>query len=182
MNAAIYTGESDIASIMVKAGLGIAGLLDHCIFYRYDNLPGCLLSRNFVRVSIFKNQWEICSNCCNCDRNDRSNHLSDGQHYRFPVPDRFCIRADDRNPDCGFLHSEEKGQPGSISGCHEWCNLGDRFILYRILMNVDIPLGNTLPGYGHYHRDLYSCKKMYKEQKIALKENGKCRVDISIFF
>ena len=27
MNAAIYTGESDIASIMVKAGLGIAGLL-----------------------------------------------------------------------------------------------------------------------------------------------------------
>lgn len=28
------------------------------------------------------------------------------------------------------------------------------------------------PGYGHYHRDLYSCKKMYKDRKIALKENG----------
>lgn len=27
MGAAIYTGESDIAQIMVKAGLGIAGLL-----------------------------------------------------------------------------------------------------------------------------------------------------------
>ena len=100
MNAAIYTGESDIASIMVKAGLGIAGLLIIVVFYRYDNFPGCVFSRNFVRVSIFKNQWEICSNCCDCDRNDRSDRLSDGQHYRFPVPDRFRICADDCNPDC----------------------------------------------------------------------------------
>ena len=33
MGASIFTGESDIAQIMVKAGLGAAGLLDCCIFY-----------------------------------------------------------------------------------------------------------------------------------------------------
>lgn len=172
MNAAIYTGESDIANIMVKSRTWNSRTSDHCIFYRYDNFPGCLLSRNFVRVSIFKNQWEICSNCCNCDRNDRSDCLSDGQHYRFPVPDRFCIRADDRNPDCGFLHSEEKGQPGSISGCHEWCNLGDRFYTLSYFDECGYSAWKYTSGYGHHHRDLYSCKKMYKDKKIALKENG----------
>ena len=40
-------------SIMVKAGLGIAGLSDHCIFYSYDHIPGCVLRRNFVQRSVF---------------------------------------------------------------------------------------------------------------------------------
>ena len=38
MGAAIYTGEYDIALIMVKAGLGIAGAVNHCIFNGYYNI------------------------------------------------------------------------------------------------------------------------------------------------
>lgn len=42
------------------------------------------------------------------------------------------------------------------------------FILYRILMNVDIPLGNTLPDMVITIVICNSCKKMYKDRKIAL--------------
>ena len=38
MGASIFTGESDIAQIMVKAGLGAAGLSDCCIFYCNNNI------------------------------------------------------------------------------------------------------------------------------------------------
>ena len=120
----LYTGESDIAQYHGKSWTWNSRTSDHCIFYRYDNLPGCLLSRNFQsRASMFKQmERKACGHRCHRDRNDRSDRLSDGQHYRFPVPDRFCLRADDRNPDCGLssLLKRDKEQPGSISGCHEW--------------------------------------------------------------
>lgn len=47
MGAAIYTGEYDIAQIMVKAGLGIAGTVDHCIFNSNYHIPGCVFRRHF---------------------------------------------------------------------------------------------------------------------------------------
>ncbi len=47
MGAAIITGEYDIAQIMVKAGLGILGLLIIVFSTVTTTFPGCVLCRNF---------------------------------------------------------------------------------------------------------------------------------------
>lgn len=55
MGAAIYTGEYDIAQIMVKAGLGIAGTVDHCIFNSNYYIPGCCIPQAFLLNLYFPN-------------------------------------------------------------------------------------------------------------------------------
>lgn len=57
--------------------------------------------------------------------------------------DLFC--SDDRSADCRLLHFEESG---FWKNAFQWRNLIvwlAGFIIYRILMHVDTPLGNTLP-------------------------------------
>ena len=47
MGAALFTGESDIAQIMVKSRTWNRRSSDYCIFNSYNHFPGCLFSRNF---------------------------------------------------------------------------------------------------------------------------------------
>ncbi len=51
MGAAIFTGEYDIAVIMVKAGLGIAALVILVFFHRYHDIFGCVERGHFRRVA-----------------------------------------------------------------------------------------------------------------------------------
>ena len=51
-------------------------------------------------------------------------------------------------------------------------HLGDRFCGLPYSDECGHAAGKHSAGYGDYDRDLYSCKKMYKDRKIALKENG----------
>ena len=107
MGAALFTGESDIAQIMVKAGLGIAGLLI-IVFSTVTTTFLDAYSAGISSESIFaglKGKVRCCS--CNSDRYHRSNCLSDGRYHRFPVSDRLCICANDRSADCRFLYSEK---------------------------------------------------------------------------
>ncbi len=103
MGAAIFTGEYDIAQIMVKAGLGIAGLFDRRILHGDDNLPGRLFCRHFGGVHLCQVEWKV-----DCSGSDHpGNHLrdsvSDGRHYQLPLSDRFRLCADDRDSHCRFL-------------------------------------------------------------------------------
>ena len=47
MGAAIFTGEYDIAQIMLKTGFRRCRTSHYCIFHGYNNLPGCLFRRSF---------------------------------------------------------------------------------------------------------------------------------------
>ena len=108
MGAAIYTGESDIAQIMVKAGLGIAGLL----IIVFSTVTTTFLDAYSAGICIFQDQWKICGHCSDCDWNHRRHCLSNGQYYRFPVPYWFRVCTYDCHPDCRFLPAQTRRQPG----------------------------------------------------------------------
>ena len=47
MGAAIFTGEYDIAQIMLKTGLGVVGLTDYCILHGYNHRSWMLTPQEF---------------------------------------------------------------------------------------------------------------------------------------
>lgn len=144
MGAAIITGEYDIAQIMLKAGLGIAGLL----IIVFSTVTTTFLDAYSAGISseTVVSKWN-------------------GKHVAIVVTVIGTIAAivypmdnitdflyligsvfgtDDRNPDCRLFPAETgQEQPGRTYS--ESDHLGDWFVVYRILMNIDMPLGNTLP-------------------------------------
>ena len=53
MGAAIFTGEYDIAQIMLKDRSWRCGITDHCILNRYNNVLRCLFRRSFLCFHFF---------------------------------------------------------------------------------------------------------------------------------
>ncbi len=94
MGAAIYTGEYDIAQIMLKAGLGIAGLLI-VVFSTVtttflDAYSAGISSEDLSSAGGTESMW-LC--ICDGDRNDCGYRVSDGQYHGLPVFDRLCVHA-----------------------------------------------------------------------------------------
>lgn len=108
MGAAIDTGESDIAQIMLKSGLGIAALLIiifltvTTILYPMDNITEFL----YLIGSVFAPMIAI------------------------QIEDFFILKKDSSKTAANFVNLMLW-----LAG----------FILYRMLMRIDIPVGNTLP-------------------------------------
>ena len=144
MGISIFTGESDIAQIMVKAGLGIAGLLI-IVFSTVTTTFLDAWSAGISSESLSKNingKWiavaatvigMIGANC-----------LSDGRYHRFLISDRISLCTNDRCTDRRFLilHQDFSRKSVCIQNMLVWV-VG--FIAYRWLMGVDTILGNTLP-------------------------------------
>lgn len=144
MGAAIYTGESDIAQIMVKAGLGIAGLL----IIIFSTVTTTFLDAYSAGIS-----------------SETLSHKLNGKYIAIGVTIVGALAAIvypmDNITDFLYLigsvfapmiaiqigdffllkedHSEKEIQ---ISNMILWV-IG--FVLYRMLMKVDLPVGNTLP-------------------------------------
>ena len=145
MGAVIYTGEYDIASIMVKAGLGIAGLLI-IIFSTVTTTFLDAYSAGVSSVSIWKKINEKWSAiivtvigtvaACVFPMDDITDFLYligsvFAPMIAIQIADYFILKAD----------SKEDKKLG-IANIIIWV-IG--FILYRLLMRVDIIVGNTLP-------------------------------------
>ena len=96
MGAAIFTGEYDIAVIMVKAGLGIAALI---ILHGHDDLPRCVERGHLCREPVRKAQRQKDRHCRDGHRHGGGHPLPDGRHHGLSVPDRLGVRADDRRAD-----------------------------------------------------------------------------------
>lgn len=144
MGAAIYTGESDIAQIMVKAGLGIEGLL----IIIFSTVTTTFLDAYSAGIS-----------------SETLSHKLNGKYIAIGVTIVGALAAIvypmDNITDFLYLigsvfapmiaiqiadffllkedHSEKEIQ---ISNMILWV-IG--FVLYRMLMKVDLPVGNTLP-------------------------------------
>ena len=112
MGAAIFTGESDIAQIMVKAGLGIAGLL----IIVFSTVTTTFLDAYSAGISITDFLYFIGSVFA--------------PMIAIQIADFFLLKQD---------HQE---QSADVLNLVVWF-VG--FVLYRQLMKVDIPVGNTLP-------------------------------------
>lgn len=145
MNAAIYTGESDIASIMVKAGLGIAGLLiivfstvtttfldaysagisSESVFSKINGKYAAIVVTVIGMIGAIIYPMDNITNFLYLIGSVFAPMIA------IQIADFFILKRKDS------LEVSLDVMNGVI-----WV-IG--FILYRILMNVDIPLGNTLP-------------------------------------
>lgn len=145
MNAAIYTGESDIANIMVKAGLGIAGLLiivfstvtttfldaysagisSESVFSKINGKYAAIVVTVIGMIGAIVYPMDNITDFLYLIGSVFAPMIA------IQIADFFILKRKDS------LRVSLDVMNGVI-----WV-IG--FILYRILMNVDIPLGNTLP-------------------------------------
>ena len=142
MGAAIYTGETDIAAIMVKAGLGIAALL---IVSTVTTTFLDAYSAGVSSESIFSKL--------------KGNHvgiavtvigtlaailfpMDDITDFLYLIGSVFAPMIAVQIADVFLLKKDRKASEFNWRNLVIWL-VG--FIVYRWLMTVDIPLGNTLP-------------------------------------
>ncbi len=144
MGAAIYTGESDIAKIMVKAGLGIAGLLiiilstvTTTFLDAYSAgissetvFPKISGKRAAVGAAVF---GTVCAVFYPMD------NIVD---FLYLIGSVFAPMIAIQAADFFLLHQDSSTAGFNIKNFIIWA-LG--FILYRILIGADLIIGSTLP-------------------------------------
>ena len=145
MGAAIYTGESDIAQIMVKAGLGIAGLLI-IVFSTVTTTFLDAYSAGISSESVFsKINGKYAAIAVTIIGTIAAivypmDNITD---FLYLIGSVFAPMIAIQIADF-FLpkRADSLGEAVDITNAVIWV-IG--FVLYRILMRIDIPVGNTLP-------------------------------------
>ena len=144
MGAALFTGESDIAQIMVKAELGIAGLLI-IVFSTVTTTFLDAYSAGILSESIFaglKGKYVAVVVTVIGTIGAIVYPMDDITDFLYLIGSVFAPMIAVQIADF-FILKKKKSETG-----FDWCNLLiwlAGFILYRVLMNIDMLLGNTLP-------------------------------------
>lgn len=144
MGAAIFTGESDVAQIMVKAGLGIIGLLI-VVFstvtttfldaYSAGISSETILSKLngkyvTIAVTVIGTVAAILF------------PMDDITDFMYLIGSVFAPMIAIQIADYFILKADKSSKKVDMINAVIWV-IG--FVLYRYLMTVDIPVGNTLP-------------------------------------
>ena len=144
MGAAIFTGESDVAQIMVKAGLGIVGLLI-VVFstvtttfldaYSAGISSETILSKLngkyvTIAVTVIGTVAAILF------------PMDDITDFMYLIGSVFAPMIAIQIADYFILKADKSSKKVDLINAVIWV-IG--FVLYRYLMTVDIPVGNTLP-------------------------------------
>lgn len=144
MGAAIFTAESDIAQILVKAGLGITGLL----IVVFSTVTTTFLDAYSAGVSSESLSEKI---------NGRAVAVAvtvigtlgaiflplyDITNFLYFIGSVFAPMIAIQIADFFILKKNTESRPFNIQNLAIWLA---GFILYRLLMRVDILVGNTLP-------------------------------------
>ena len=143
MGAAIFTGEYDIAQIMLKAGLGIAGLLI-IVFSTVTTTFLDAWSAGISTESIFRglSGKKVALVVTVLGTVAAIVYPMDNiTNFLYLIGSVFAPMIAIQIADCFFLKRKS-------SGTFDWVNLLvwlAGFIAYRILMGIDMPVGNTLP-------------------------------------
>ena len=145
MGAAIYTGESDIAQIMVKAGLGVAGLLI-IVFSTVTTTFLDAYSAGISSESVFsKINGKYAAIAVTIIGTIAAivypmDNITD---FLYLIGSVFAPMIAIQIADFFLLkRTDSLGESVDITNAVIWV-IG--FVLYRILMRIDIPVGNTLP-------------------------------------
>jgi hypothetical protein len=105
MGAAIFTGETDIAQIMLKAGLSIAAL----IIVVFSTVTTTFLDAFSAGMSCEtihgKDKRQNSRSSGDRHRHRCGHDLAHGQHHGLSLPHRLGVRAHDSRPDGGLLSS-----------------------------------------------------------------------------
>ncbi len=144
LGAAIFTGEDDIAQIMVKAGLGIAGLLIivfSTVTTTFLDAYSAGISSESISAQI-DGKWVAVGAAVIGAAGAIFLPLTDITGFLYLIGSVFAPMIAIQIADFFFLRQDSSKQTICIPNLIAWL-LG--FILYRFLMGVDIIVGNTLP-------------------------------------
>lgn len=144
MGAAIYTGEYDIALIMVKAGLGIAGLL----IIVFSTVTTTFLDAYSAGISSetlsskLKGKYMAIIVAVIGTIGAIVYPMDNITNFLYLIGSVFAPMIAIQIADFFFLKSDRSSGSADVINIVIWV-IG--FVLYRCLMRVDIPVGNTLP-------------------------------------
>ncbi len=144
MGAAIFTGKSDIAQIMVKAGLGIAGLL----IIVFSTVTTTFLDAYSAGVSSeslsskLSGKWVAVAVTVIGTVGAIFLPLTDITDFLYFIGSVFAPMIAIQIADFFILKQNKETSPFNVQNLIIWL-IG--FGLYRFLMRVDIVVGNTLP-------------------------------------
>ena len=144
MGAAIFTGESDIAQIMVKAGLGAAGLL----IIVFSTVTTTFLDAYSAGVSSeslsarISSKWVAVGVTVMGILGAVFLPLADITDFLYFIGSVFAPMIAIQIADFFILKQNKEDHAFSLQNLIIWL-VG--FVIYRLLMNVDIIVGNTLP-------------------------------------
>lgn len=144
MGAAIFTGESDIAQIMIKAGLGIAGLL----IIVFSTVTTTFLDAYSAGVSSesvsskINGKWFAIGAAVVGTVGAMLFPMTDITDFLYLIGSVFAPMIAIQIADFFILKQDHSERSVRIQNMIIW-TIG--FVLYRLLMNADIIVGNTLP-------------------------------------
>ena len=144
MGAAIFTGESDIAQILVKAGLGIAGLLI-IVFSTVTTtfLDACSAGISSESLSAKINgKWIAVAVTVIGTVGAISVPLADITDFLYFIGSVFAPMIAIQIADFFILKQNTETSAFNVRNLMIWFA---GFAVYRLLMRVDIIVGNTLP-------------------------------------
>ena len=144
MGAAIFTAESDIAQILLKAGLGVAGLLIvvfSTVTTTFLDAWSAGISSESVHEGI-KGKWVAVAAAVLGTAGAIFLPLYDITDFLYFIGSVFVPMIAIQIADFFILKQDVSGRGVNVKNLVIWL-LG--FVVYRLLMGVDIIVGNTLP-------------------------------------
>lgn len=144
MGAAIFTGESDIAQILLKAGLGIVGLLI-IVFSTVTTTFMDAYSAGISSESVsqkFNGKWFAVGAAVLGTIGAILFPMDDITDFLYLIGSVFAPMIAIQISDFFLLRQDHSQHSFCLQNLILWA-VG--FVLYRLLMRVDIPVGNTLP-------------------------------------
>lgn len=144
MGAAIYTGEYDIAQIMLKAGLGIAALLIvvfSTVTTTFLDAYSAGVSSESIFAKLKGKQVAVVVTVIGTIA-AIVYPMDNITNFLYLIGSVFAPMIAIQIADFFFLKKDSSGKSVNLANLIVWI-VG--FILYRIFMTIDIPVGNTLP-------------------------------------
>ena len=144
MGAAIFTGESDIAQILLKAGLSIVGLLIivfSTVTTTFLDAYSAGISSESI-VSTIKGKYAAIAVTVIGTLGAILFPMDDITDFLYLIGSVFAPMIAIQIADFFILHRDKREENFDWRNLIIWV-IG--FILYRILMRVGLPVGNTLP-------------------------------------
>ena len=144
MGAAIYTGEYDISVIMVKAGLGLTGLLIVVLSTVTTTFLDAY-SAGVSSVSIssrVKEKWAAVTVTVVGTAAAVAFPMDNITDFLYLIGSVFAPMIAIQIADYFLLKEDHEREMCCVPNLIIWC-VG--FVVYRLLMHVDTPVGNTLP-------------------------------------
>ena len=169
MGAAIYTGEYDISVIMVKAGLGAAGLLIIVLSTVTTTFLDAY-SAGVSSVSIthrIKEKWAAVAVTVVGTGAAATFPMDNITGFLYLIGSVFAPMIAIQITDYFLLGKDRSRDAYCVSNLLIWLA---GFILYRFLMQVDTPVGNTLPDMAATMALTYAC------HKVCSKDTGNVNV------